>query len=102
VILKHLKITRPPNTYILQISYRSSNRQLASDVANEIAQSYLAHTYRIRYQATAGLSQFMERQLEELRAKMEKSGMALAQFERELNVINPSRRPAFCRRVCWN
>ncbi len=89
VILKRLKITRPTNTYILQISYRSSNRQLAADVANEIALSYLAHTYRIRYQATANLSDFMERQLEELKAKMEKSGAAVAQFERELNVINP-------------
>ena len=89
VILKNLKITRPPNTYILLIGYRSTNRQLAADVANEIALSYLAHTYRIRYQATAGLSDFMERQIEELRAKMEKSSAALAQFERELNVINP-------------
>jgi polysaccharide biosynthesis transport protein len=89
VILKHLKITRPPNTYILQISYRSPNRQLAGDVANEIASSYLAHTYRIRYNATASLSDFMERQLEELKAKMEKSSAAVAQFERELNVINP-------------
>ena len=89
VILKHLKITRPPNTYILQISYRSPNRQLAGDVANEIAISYLAHTYRIRYKATASLSDFMERQIEELKAKMETSGAAVAQFERELNVINP-------------
>ncbi len=89
VVLKHLKVTRPPNTYLLLISYRSANRQLAADVANEIALSYLAHTYKIRYKATAGLSDFMERQLEELHAKMEKSSAALVQFERELNVINP-------------
>src|SRR6202453_3770397 len=89
VILKHLQVTRPPNTYILQISYRSPNRQLAADVANEIAVSYLAHTYRIRYKATAGLSEFMERQLEELKAQMEKSSEALAQYERDLSVIKP-------------
>src|ERR1700722_2943785 len=89
VVLKHLKVTRPPNTYLLLISYRSANRQLAADVANEIALSYLAHTYRIRYKATAGLSEFMERQLEELHAKMEKSSAALGQFEREQNVNNP-------------
>lgn len=89
VILKPLRVTRPANTYILQISYRSEHRQLAADVANAIAQSYLAHSYEIRYKATAGLSQFMERQLEELRAKMEKSSEALTKFERELNVINP-------------
>jgi len=89
VILKNLKVTRPPNTYLLLISYRSEHRQLAADVANEIALSYLAHTYRIRYKATAGLSDFMERQLEELKAQMETSNEALAKFERELNVINP-------------
>ena len=89
VILKHLRVTRPPNTYLLLISYRSPNRQLAADVANAVASSYLAHTYRIRYKATAGLSDFMERQLEELKAQMEKSSTALNQFERELNVINP-------------
>src|SRR5579863_7285932 len=92
VILKHLQVTRPPNTYILQISYRSSNRQLAADVANEIATSYLAHTYRIRYKATADLSEFMERQLEELKAQMEKSSEALTRFERDLNVINPEQK----------
>ncbi|HEV8145833.1 MAG TPA: polysaccharide biosynthesis tyrosine autokinase [Bryobacteraceae bacterium] len=89
VILKNLKVTRPPNTYILLISYRSPNRQLAADVANAIANSYLMHTYRIRYKASAGLGEFMERQLEELKAKMEKSSGALMQFERELNVISP-------------
>jgi polysaccharide biosynthesis transport protein len=89
VILKPLRVTRPPNTYILQISYRSSNRQLAADVANSIAQSYLQHSFTIRYKATASLSDFMERQLEELRAKMEKSSEALSRFERDLNVINP-------------
>src|SRR5437762_5903926 len=89
VILKNLKVTRPPNTYILNISYQSKDKRLAADVANGIAQSYLEHTYTIRYRASAGLSQFMEKQLEELRAKMERSSAALVQFERELNVINP-------------
>jgi len=89
VVLKKLEVTRPPNTYLLLIAYRSPDRQLAADVANGIAQSYLEHTYRIRFKASEGLSQFMERQLEELKAKMERSSGALAQFEKELNVINP-------------
>ncbi|MEZ5398189.1 MAG: polysaccharide biosynthesis tyrosine autokinase [Bryobacteraceae bacterium] len=89
VILKKLKVTRPPNTYLLYIGYRSKDKQLAADVANGIAQSYLEHTYNIRYRAASGLSQFMERQQEELRAKMERSSEALLKFERELNVINP-------------
>ncbi len=87
--LRQLKVKRPPNTYLLEISYRASDPELAAAVANAIAESYLRHTYEIRYTAAAGLSQFMERQLEELRANMERSSNALAQYERELEIINP-------------
>ena len=89
VLLKSLRISRPPNTYLLLISYRSTDPHLAAQVANNLAQSYLEHTYNIRIRASSSLSSFMEKQLDELRAKMERSSMALNQFERELNVINP-------------
>jgi len=89
VALKNLKITRPPNTYLLLISYRSPDPRLASDVSNGIARSYVEHTYNIRYRSSVDLSSFMEKQLEELKAKMERSSAALFQFEKELNVINP-------------
>src|SRR5579863_1972054 len=45
VLLKKLKVTRPPNTYLLLISYRSPDPRLAADVANGVAHSYLEHTY---------------------------------------------------------
>ncbi|MBV8897187.1 MAG: hypothetical protein JO051_11795, partial [Acidobacteriaceae bacterium] len=89
IVLKQLKVVRPVNTYIVKISYRSTDPRLASDVANAIAQSYLEHTFDIRVRSTTALSAFMERQLDELRAKMERSSQALAKFEQELNVINP-------------
>jgi len=89
VSLGGLKVTRPPNTYLLLISYSSPDPRLAADVANAIANSYLAHTYDIRIRSSATLSSFMEKQLDELKAKMEKSGLALAQFEKDLDVINP-------------
>jgi succinoglycan biosynthesis transport protein ExoP len=89
IILKKLRVTRPPNTYLLLISYRSKDPQLAAAVANGVARSYVQHTYNIRFRSSASLAEFMEKQLEELKAKMERSSAALAQFERELNVINP-------------
>jgi capsular exopolysaccharide synthesis family protein len=89
VVLKDLKVVRPPNTYLLLIGYRSRDPRLAANVANAIASSYVEHSYNIRFRSTASLATFMEKQLEELKAKMERSDSALAQFERELNVINP-------------
>jgi capsular exopolysaccharide synthesis family protein len=89
ILLKKLKVTRPPNTYLLLISYRSTDPRLAADVANGIARSYVENTYNIQFRSSASLASFMEKQLEELKAKMERSSAALVQFERELNVINP-------------
>jgi capsular exopolysaccharide synthesis family protein len=89
VFLNNLKINRPLNTYILDISYRSPDPKIAAEVANAIALSYLHHTFEIRMESSNALSAFMEKQLDELRAKMEASDLALAKFEQELNVINP-------------
>lgn len=89
VRLKELKVSRPPNTYLLLISYRSHDPLLAAAVANAIASSYLNNTYDIRIRSSADLSVFMERQLNELKAKMERSSLALAQFEKDLDVVNP-------------
>ena len=92
ITLKHLEVTRPPNTYLLRIAYRSTNPRLSADVANGIANSYLDHSYNIKFQSTSGVSHFMEKQMEDLKAKMERSSTALAQFEKELNVIDPEQK----------
>jgi capsular exopolysaccharide synthesis family protein len=90
VVLKQLKVTRPPNTYLLLISFRSKDAALAANVANGVARSYVEHAFDIRFRSSANLSTFMEKQLDELKAKMERSNAARAQFEKELNVINPT------------
>lgn len=89
VVLRNLRVARPPSTYLVQISYRSPDPNLAANVANDIVKSYIGHSYTIRSRSSADLSSFMEKQIDSLRAKMERSSEALAKFERELNVINP-------------
>ncbi|MBX9603859.1 MAG: polysaccharide biosynthesis tyrosine autokinase [Bryobacteraceae bacterium] len=89
VALRKLRVTRPPNTYLMLVSYRSHDPNFSAEVANAIAKSYLEHTFRIRIGSSASVSSFMERQLEELKGKMERSSQALSAFERDMNVINP-------------
>lgn len=90
VTLRRLKVSRPSNTYLINISYRSPNPQLAADVANEVAKSYRQHVLNIRYQATQDMSEFLQKQLEALRAKVESSSARLIQFEKDLNVVDPA------------
>jgi polysaccharide biosynthesis transport protein len=93
-ILRKLRLNRPPNTFLVQISYRSPDRELSANVANAIAKSYVQHTYDLRYQTAEGITVFMERQLEELKAKMEKSSDRLAAFGKDLNVADPEQKTA--------
>jgi polysaccharide biosynthesis transport protein len=87
--LHGLKISRPLHTFLLLITYRSPDPQLSADVVNEIARSYIRHTYDIRFQAASQMTGYMEKQLEELKAQMERSAGALANLEKDLDVINP-------------
>jgi len=90
--LSRLDVTRPANTYLLQVKYRSPDPHLASDVANAIADSYLEHLFRIRIDSSAKIGTYMTGQLTQLKSKMESSSQRLVNFERELNVINPDQK----------
>jgi succinoglycan biosynthesis transport protein ExoP len=90
--LSNLRIARPPNTCLLLISYRSPRARLSADVANGVARSYVEQTYQLRSRSSASLAAFMEKQLDELKGKMERSSAALARFERELSVVNPEQK----------
>jgi succinoglycan biosynthesis transport protein ExoP len=89
ITLKQLRVTRPLNTYLLDISYRSPDPRLAADVANAIANSFMQHNFDIKLKSNGSLTDFMQKQLDDLRAKMETSSQRLGQFEKEMNVINP-------------
>jgi capsular exopolysaccharide synthesis family protein len=89
VSLGLLTVTRPARTYLLQISYRSPNPKLAADVANAVAESYINHSQEMRLQDTTRQQKFMNHSIEELQARMEQSAAALAQFEKDLDVVNP-------------
>lgn len=89
VTLPSLRVNRPINTYLLLISYRSPDPRAAADIANAVANSYLSLTYNIRIRSSANMSSFMEKQIDELQAKMEKSSQDLAAFEKDLDVVNP-------------
>lgn len=90
IVLRALKVKRQPETYLILVSYRSSDPVVAANVANAIANSYIRHTFDIRVHSSAGLSSFMEKQLEELKAKMERSAHALARYQSEFDVIDPA------------
>jgi capsular exopolysaccharide synthesis family protein len=91
--LSGLKVTRPAGTYLIRVTYRAwRNPQLAADVANGIAQSLVKQIHDSLDQSYTDLSSALRRDMEQLRSKMDVSSKRLAQYEKELNMVDPEQR----------
>jgi len=90
--LEGLKISRPPNTYLVRIAYRSRNPQLAANVANAVAQSLTEHANDTGKNSYEQISALVAQDMIALRTKMETSAKQLAEFEKQLNMVDPSQR----------
>jgi polysaccharide biosynthesis transport protein len=89
VELPGLAVARIPNSLIINIVYRSEDRNKAASIANAIATSYITRGMEMRARASMGSSAFMEKQIGELKKNMDDSAKALAGYERDLGLINP-------------
>ena len=92
IVLKHLKVERNPNTYLLTITYRDRDPQVAADVANAIADSYLRNIFETRIKEAGRLTSSMERQLVDLKEKMESTHCALMTYQRDLGTADPEQK----------
>jgi polysaccharide biosynthesis transport protein len=92
IVLKHLKVGRNPNTYLLTITYRDTNPQVAANVANAIADSYLREIFETRTKEAGRLTSSMERQLIDLKQKMESTHNALMVYQRDLGTADPEQK----------
>jgi polysaccharide biosynthesis transport protein len=92
IVLKHLKVERNPNTYLLTITYRDPDPQVAANVANAIADSYLREIFDTRTKEAGRLTSSMERQLIDLKQKMESTHNALMVYQRALGTADPEQK----------
>jgi succinoglycan biosynthesis transport protein ExoP len=92
IVLRHLTIERTPNTYLLTITYRDREPRVAAEVANAIADSYLKNIFETRIKEAGRLTSSMERQLIDLKEKMESTHRALMVYQRDLGTADPEQK----------
>jgi succinoglycan biosynthesis transport protein ExoP len=76
------------NTQMVQVSFESTDPELAARVANTLVNNYIEYNFAKKFNATRKASGWMEQQLDELKAKVEKSQEALVQYERANSIVN--------------
>lgn len=81
--LGSLSVKRVPNSRLMDVSFESTDPQLAARVVNAHIENYIEQNFRSRYEATAQASTWLADQLNELKIKVEKSEDARITYERQ-------------------
>ncbi|HEY1256165.1 MAG TPA: polysaccharide biosynthesis tyrosine autokinase, partial [Terracidiphilus sp.] len=84
---KALSVQALPKTQAVEIRFRSTDPQLAADVANRLTASYLQHNFLTRYQATMQASGWLQDRLKEMKKDVEVAGDQLADYQKNANII---------------
>jgi len=84
----HLRVEWVRNSRMLEVSFSSHQARLAAEAANALVTNYAEYNFLKRYNATRQASGWMEQQLDELKAKVEKSQQALVDYERRNAIVN--------------
>ncbi len=90
--LPGLSVRRRPDTYLLEVRYRSPNPELGAAIANKAAEAFVQQGFMTRYQNAAELAKWLNKQLEELQARLERSQAAMRAYEKQHQVVNPEDR----------
>jgi len=80
--LGSLTVRRIPTTHLMEVSFESTDPQLASRVLNAHLENYIEQNYKSRYEATADATKWLQSELDELSVRVRHSEDARISYER--------------------
>ena len=87
VLSNNLAVKRVGISYHLSIQYRSENPNRAAQIANAIAETYVAQQLEGKYDSTRRATQWLEGRIEELNQKQARAEHAVVEFKKQNNMI---------------
>jgi capsular exopolysaccharide synthesis family protein len=85
-----LRATPIKNSTITEISFSSTDPKLAARIVNIVANEYVQQNFEAKYDATNRATDFLQKQLVDLKAKVEKAEEELLRYARSNDIMNVS------------
>jgi polysaccharide biosynthesis transport protein len=82
-----LKVALSPNSRIIEIHYRSPDRELAANVVNTLMQTYVDNNIKSRFESTMQASDWLQKQLVDMQMKVETSQERLVRYQKEHEIL---------------
>lgn len=84
---RNLKIRPARQTRVLEVLYDSSDPRFAADFVNTLAQEFIDSNMEARWKMSQQTSEWLSRQLNDMRAKLERSDDALQKYARRTGLM---------------
>jgi polysaccharide biosynthesis transport protein len=82
-----LQVSLVPNTRIIEIRYRSPDKNVAAHVVNTLANTYVEQNFKTRFESTMQASDWLSKQLVDLQIKVETSQEKLVKYQKEHEIL---------------
>src|SRR5580693_4828355 len=82
-----LRVTLAPNTHIVELHFRSPDKELAATVVNTLMSTYIENNFKSRFDSTMQASDWLSKQLVDLQMKVETSQEKLVRYQKEHEIL---------------
>jgi succinoglycan biosynthesis transport protein ExoP len=89
-ILAGLSVMPIKDSRVVEISYTSPDPEEAARMANTITDQYIDYNFQAKYDATSRATDFLQKQLVDLKSKVEKQEADVIKYARDHNILNVS------------
>lgn len=94
IFKSRLKVASVRGTRLIQVTYQSNDPRQAAEIANALIESYKAQYLQSHYEATSEASEWLTKQLSDLKSNVEESEKKLTDFEKETGILSLNTMPA--------
>ena len=84
---RRLNVASVPKTALVELRFRSRDPRLAAQIVNAIADAYLERNFRAHYDANMQVSEWLTKQLDDLKKKVTTSEQEVADFQKKNGII---------------
>lgn len=83
----HLKVDAISGTRLLTVSYMHPDPRMAAKIVNQLVSDYIEYNFQVRYNATSKATDWLRRQLVELKSQVEESQERAVRLQKESGIF---------------
>lgn len=82
-----LNVQLVPKTQLIEVRFRSKDPKLAARIVNALCDAYIERNFKTRYEATMKASDWLNKQLDDLRSNTEELQTKLSDYQRKTGIL---------------